>query len=98
MSIQDTLTQITQLASTSDAIGSSVKFVMGDDTIYLDGKGAENAVSQEDKEADCTVEISLENLNSMLSGDLNPMNAFMGGKMKIQGDMGVAMKLASMFG
>ena len=98
MSIQDTLAQITQLAANSDAVGSSVKFVTGDDTIYLDGTGAKNTISQEDKDADCTVEISLEDLNNMLSGDLNPMNAFMGGKMKIHGDMGVAMKLQSLFG
>ena len=31
-------------------------------------------------------------------GDLNPMTAFMGGKIKLQGDMGLAMKLQSLFG
>jgi putative sterol carrier protein len=32
----------------------------------------------------------------MISGELNPMAAFMGGKMKVSGDMGVAMKLQNL--
>ncbi len=33
----------------------------------------------------------------MVSGKLNPMNAFMQGKIKLQGDMGLAMKFQNMF-
>jgi putative sterol carrier protein len=33
----------------------------------------------------------------MMGGELNPMMAFMTGKMKIDGDKGVAMKLAGLF-
>lgn len=33
----------------------------------------------------------------MVSGKLNPMNAFMQGKIKLQGDMGLAMKFQTMF-
>ena len=54
-------------------------------------------VSTEDKEANCTVDVSLEDFNAMLSGDLNPMGAFMAGKMKVKGDPSVAMKLQSLF-
>ncbi|MFT5021141.1 MAG: acyl-CoA dehydrogenase [Polaribacter sp.] len=34
----------------------------------------------------------------MLAGDLNPMNAFMSGKIKVKGDMSVAMKLGTIMG
>jgi putative sterol carrier protein len=34
-------------------------------------------------------------LADLLSGDLNPTAAFMGGKMQVEGDMSVAMKLGS---
>jgi len=34
---------------------------------------------------------------AMSRGDLNPMNAFMSGKIKLQGDMGLAMKLQNLF-
>jgi putative sterol carrier protein len=33
----------------------------------------------------------------MMSGELNPMNAFMTGKIKVTGDMGVALKLQKVF-
>ena len=34
---------------------------------------------------------------AMSRGDLNPMNAFMSGKIKLDGDMGLAMKLQGIF-
>ena len=39
--------------------------------------------------------MSAEDLGDMLSGDLNPTAAFMGGKMQVEGDMSVAMKHGS---
>ena len=39
------------------------------------------------------VDVSLDDFTAMMKGELNPMNAFMSGKMKVKGDMGVAMKL-----
>ena len=38
-----------------------------------------------------------DDLNKLMNGDLNPMTAFMFGKLKVSGDMGVAMKLQSLF-
>jgi acyl-CoA dehydrogenase len=40
----------------------------------------------------------MEDLTAMLAGDLNPMNAFMSGKIKVKGDMSVAMKLGTIMG
>ena len=37
--------------------------------------------------------ITLENLNNLLTGKLDPVTGFMGGKFKVTGDMSVAMKL-----
>ena len=56
-----------------------------------------NIVSSDDIEAQCTIDISLDDFESMLSGDLNPMAAFMGGQIKVSGDMSVAMKLQGLF-
>lgn len=44
-----------------------------------------------------TLRASADDYYNMWAGDLNPMQAFMSGKVKIQGDMGLAMKLQSMF-
>ncbi|MGQ9556890.1 MAG: SCP2 sterol-binding domain-containing protein [Desulfurispora sp.] len=45
-----------------------------------------------------TISMSADDFQSMLSGALNPMMAFMSGKIKIAGDMGLAMKLQSLLG
>ena len=37
--------------------------------------------------------ITLDNLNALLTGQLNPVTGFMSGKFKVSGDMSVAMKL-----
>ncbi|MFM9946681.1 MAG: SCP2 sterol-binding domain-containing protein [Saprospiraceae bacterium] len=50
-------------------------------------------MSTEDKEADCTVTVSLADLEGVMNGSINPMMAFMTGKIKVKGDMGVVMKL-----
>ena len=34
----------------------------------------------------------------MLDGDINPTAAFMSGRLKVDGDMGLAMKLGSILG
>jgi putative sterol carrier protein len=55
------------------------------------------SVSTDDADADCTVGVSLEDLQAIVAGDLDPTAAFMQGKLKVDGDMGVAMKLSQIF-
>jgi putative sterol carrier protein len=99
MSLETTTAAVTQKAGTADAIGSTIKFVFngGEGQVFLDGSGPENTVSNEDKEAACTVKVDKEDFDAMLSGELDPMGAFMGGKLAIEGDMSVAMTLTSIF-
>lgn len=98
MSLESILGSIQKRAASADPLGSTLKFKLGDQIILLDGTGAANVVTSEDKEADCTVSVSMEDMQALMSGDLNPMMAFMGGKIKVEGDMGVAMKLQSIVG
>jgi putative sterol carrier protein len=78
----------------SSGLDATLKFDCGEaGVVYIDGKSIPNTVSNDDKEADCTVGITLENLTAMLAGDLEPATAFMTGKLKVSGDMSVALKL-----
>ncbi len=66
-------------------------------TIDLKGEGyihiAGAEVSNENTPADCTVIVSKDDLVAMTQGALDPTTAFMTGKLKINGDMSVAMSL-----
>jgi putative sterol carrier protein len=76
-------------------LGSVLKFDFGDDGILvLDATQVPNVISNDDVEAQCTMVLNLENFMEMAEGKLNGTTAFMTGKLKIQGDMGIAMKLA----
>lgn len=97
MNIQDITDLVVKKASDTDPLGKAVKFHLGDDLLHIDGTGDSNVVSNEDKDADATVKVSAEDFANLLSGDLNPMTAFMSGKIKVDGDMGVAMKLQKLF-
>jgi len=75
-------------------LAATLKFDCGDDGfVYIDGKSTPNTVSNDSHESDCTVGITLENLNALLTGDLEPATGFMMGKLKVSGDMSVAMRL-----
>tara|TARA_B100000768_G_C11255227_1_gene366072 strand:+ start:443 stop:739 length:297 start_codon:yes stop_codon:yes gene_type:complete len=79
-----------------DTIGGTVKFMVDSNAIFIDGSGDKNNVSSEDKEADCTISVSSDILKQMRDGEINPMMAVMSGKIKISGDMGLAMKVQSL--
>ena len=68
----------------------SVKFVIEDEgAIMLDGGG----IRAGDEDAECTLTASSDTFEGILSGDVNPTTAFMTGKLKLDGDMGQAMRL-----
>jgi putative sterol carrier protein len=48
--------------------------------------------------AKCTVNCSDADFLAIVNGRLNPQMAFMSGKLKIQGDMGLALKLQQILG
>lgn len=46
---------------------------------------------------DLTISMDADDYVAMINGDLQPMAAFMQGKIKLQGDMGLAMKFQGLF-
>ncbi|WP_296418467.1 SCP2 sterol-binding domain-containing protein [Pseudooctadecabacter sp.] len=68
----------------------------------IEGEGAiiidENGARAGDEEADVTLSASAETFKAILDGEENPTAAFMTGKLTVDGDMGLAMKLAGVLG
>lgn len=91
------LTTIEKKAQTANPLGNTLKFDFGGHQLFIDGTNGTNQVDYSDGDADCTVRISQEDFIKLVQGNLNPMGAVMSGKMKIDGDMGVAMKLQELF-
>ena len=93
----DTITdQFKKQAPKLPSLDKSLKFVFDEGVVHIDMSGEEASVTNEDKEADCTITTKVETLEAMRKGELNPMTAVMSGKVKIKGDMGLAMKLQSL--
>lgn len=73
------------------AFDGTAKFVIeGEGAIMLDSGGARAG----DEEADVTMTADADTFRDILDGNQNPTAAFMTGKLKIDGDMGAAMRLA----
>lgn len=90
MNAQEIADKIKAKAEGSD-FSRSVKFDLGSDgVVVIDGQ----SVSTTDAETDCTISLSKDDLESLMAGELNPTMAFMQGKLKVDGDMSVAMQLS----
>ena len=72
--------------------GKKVKLDFGDKGVVL-LDGANGDVTEEDGPADTTVKVAWQDWQDMSEGKLDGMTAFMQGKLKVAGDMSVAMKL-----
>ncbi|MCA9774372.1 MAG: SCP2 sterol-binding domain-containing protein [Myxococcales bacterium] len=55
-------------------------------------------VTTGDGTADCTITMAAADFIDLVNGKLNGQMAFMSGKLKIAGDMGLAMKLQKLLG
>jgi putative sterol carrier protein len=94
MSLESATQAIRTKVGEDSGLDATLKFDMGaEGIIVIDGKSTPNGVSNTDGDTDCTVGITLDNLQAMLDGNLDPVTGFMAGKLKVTGDMSVAMRL-----
>lgn len=72
--------------------GKRIRVDFGDEgSIFADG--VKEKVSDADDEADTTIGISWTDWQALSEGRLNPMSAFMSGRLRVQGDISDAVKL-----
>jgi len=93
------LAQLTARASEALSGGSDfkkkVKFDFGSvGKLVIDG--ANGKVDNSDDPADATISVTWDDFTKISSGAMDPTMAFMQGKLKVAGDMSVAMQLQSL--
>jgi putative sterol carrier protein len=93
--IDEIVKQMGSAIGANSGLGGTLKFDFGEPgSVLIDGKSTPNSVSDgEGKTADCTISVSLETFEKMVRGELDGTSAFMQGKLRVAGDMGLAMKL-----
>lgn len=93
---------LTANPSATDNIDAIFQFdITGDDggTWVIDARAETSSdfvTEGPSDDANCTITMKDKDWTGLTDGSLNPMNAFMMGKIKIKGDMGLAMKLQSL--
>ena len=74
--------------------------VLGDDggTWVVDLKnGAGDVWAGQHDDADCVISMNREDFMALATGRINPLNAFMQGRIRVQGDIMMATRLQSLF-
>jgi putative sterol carrier protein len=91
----DYLAEVKQRAEGKDlsVLGGSVKFVVDESVVLIDGNSGE--ISSDDNEATCTISTDADTMQSIMDGSSSPQAAFMTGKLKVAGDMSIALKVQS---
>ncbi|MGL5010234.1 MAG: SCP2 sterol-binding domain-containing protein [Paracoccaceae bacterium] len=82
---------VTALSAKIASFDGLAKFVIpGEGAIMMDPSG----VRAGDEDADVTMTADADVFKGILDGSVNPTMAFMSGKLTVDGNMGLAMKLA----
>lgn len=98
MTNEEIATKMTEALESAGGTSKSVKFDFGTDgAVYAHNTEAKALGADETQDADCTITISKDDFGKLAEGELDPMMAFMSGKLKVSGDMSVAMGLQSIF-
>lgn len=97
MTLDEIVAKIRQKTTYATGFHARVLFDFGDDGfVHVDASQSPAEITTEEKEADVTLATSIDTFSKILNGESDPNIAFMMGKLKIRGSMGLALKLNSL--
>ncbi|MCS6896301.1 MAG: SCP2 sterol-binding domain-containing protein [Bacteroidia bacterium] len=95
MTLEQIREAIAERVSRASDLNATVKFVVdGDKVVHVDATQKPPVISTEDKPADCTVRVSGSTFSDIISGNSSAAMAYMFGKIKIEGNMSIALAIS----
>jgi putative sterol carrier protein len=91
--IQQMIETMNRSFKSDGALGGTLKLDFGSSgSLLIDSKSG-RVVEGDDKSADCTIAIDMDTFQKVRRGEIDQTSAFMQGKLKVMGDMAIALKL-----
>ena len=81
------------------ALDASYRFdIAGSGSWRLEADGERAIVTESDAPADCVIRTDENTFLRIVRGEQSPMGAYMTGKVRVEGDLGLALRLRDVFG
>ena len=95
--LEDIAERLRERLGEDTGLDATLKFDFGAaGVIHIDATTVPHLLTHEDRDADCTISVSLDDFREIAGGELSPTTAFMMGRLKVDGSMALAMKLAAL--
>jgi putative sterol carrier protein len=92
--VKNIIKELGERMSGHTGLNGSLKFDFGDKgSVLVDGNASPPVGDGAGRSAQCTISLTIDTYEKLKSGDLDATSAFMQGKLRVAGDMGLAMKL-----
>lgn len=96
--LADLTERVRSLVDGKTAPGFDVRFDLGDgEKIHVASEDGRMVVTNDDAPAATTIRMTSADLLALLDGELEPMGAFMSGRLRVEGDMSKVMQLGNLF-
>jgi putative sterol carrier protein len=96
MSLENLTEELRRKIGTGGGFGRSVKFDFSEQgVIRIDDRTSPTVIDNDDTAAECTIRISMDDFKDIAAGRTSPQAAFLFGRLKIEGDISVALQIGS---